>query len=181
MMIRHAVRLAKLDVFYRSGSLPADVLAVDGADCDDIGRLLRHVPWPQLITLGAIRLNPDFGMSSYAIGGADCDIIAGSTIVELKTSAKPSALADLRQLVGYLLLASAEDDAGHGQQPFGIDSVAIYYARFGSLVRYCARDVLGRPSFLQIRDTFISNATRLMSGDPLDHWRTRPEQLRLGF
>ena len=58
---------------------------------------------------------------------ADCDLVAGGMLVELKTTVKKPSLgvADLWQLLGYVLMDYVDE--------FGITDVALFSARYGYL------------------------------------------------
>ncbi len=130
-MVRHALRLARLDPFYRAGYVDERAGEVDPSDVADIVCLLDLVPWKDIGSGTPLLLNPDFGPASTAVGGADADIIAGRRLVEMKAVTRVRPLDDLRQLAGYLLLARAAqlNDPSYPE----IREVAIYYARHGFL------------------------------------------------
>ena len=69
------------------------------------------------------------------IGGADADLLVGSTLVELKTRGKLELQQrHLHQLVAYALLDYDDN--------YGIKELAWYSARHGALVRLTLTDVL---------------------------------------
>jgi hypothetical protein len=181
VMIQHSVRLAGLDLMYRSGYRPDSLSTLDLASCYDVGTLLRRVPWTTLTALGPIRLNPKFGKWSSHIGGADADLIAGTTLIELKTEAKIQPRRCLQQLVGYALLASAADEDAQMVEKFALDAVGIYYARCEAFVRLSLEPVFAHRQFREIRDEFLDKARRATDGDSLTHWRTQPVQLSFSF
>lgn len=100
---------------------------------------------PELLTDPEAILNPTFA-GSEAVGGADADLIANRTLVEIKTTRRAHAhwAADLRQLVSYLLLDW--DDR------YGIERVGLYYARQGLLLTWTIGELLdvlaGKPTNL---------------------------------
>jgi len=88
----------------------------------------------QRITLGPVFLG------SGRVGGADADLIAGSTLIETKTSRldAPISLEHVYQLVGYFLL-DAHDE-------FEVRSLAFYLPRRGLLVSRKAESFLEHAS-----------------------------------
>jgi len=83
-------------------------------------------------------LNPRFA-GSHDAGGADADLIVGTCLIELTTQVRPLAPAKLWQLHAYALLDY--DDR------YRLDSVGIYLARWGTLIRWSLSEfvsLLGR-------------------------------------
>jgi hypothetical protein len=75
-----------------------------------------------------VNLNPTFA-GSRDVGGADADLIVNGCLIDLKASINPVIDAKwLRQLAGYVLLDY--EDEHH------IDSVGVYMARQGALLRW---------------------------------------------
>jgi hypothetical protein len=61
------------------------------------------------------------------VGGADADLIAGDTLIEIKTTKTGAIERDqVRQLVGYVCLARAS-------QAYEVNKVAVYASRFAAL------------------------------------------------
>ena len=76
-----------------------------------------------------IRLNPTFGKYSAMVGGADADIIADDTLIDIKTTKSPTYKPDYwQQLLGYCALANAS--RGRRER---IRRLGIYFSRFGVL------------------------------------------------
>lgn len=95
-------------------------------------------------------LNPVFAQSA-AVGGADADMIAGTTLLEIKTTINPRIeSAWIRQLLGYLLL----DTEGE----FAVASLGLYLARQGRLIEWPLHESL-----------------EVMAGRPIDLARARRE------
>ena len=62
------------------------------------------------------------------VGGADADLLVGSTLIDIKTTIKWGYMwADAAQLVGYYVLAAMNGE------PWPIDRLAIYRSRFGRI------------------------------------------------
>jgi hypothetical protein len=83
---------------------------VEALDLEDLMELMRLVPWKDLGSPTLLWLNPDFGVHSTRVGGADCDLISGDRLLEIKATVTPNRRPDLRQLLGYLILARAANE-----------------------------------------------------------------------
>ncbi len=91
-----------------------------------------------------LHLNPDFEQSK-ALGGADADVIAGSTLLDWKTAAsRPTGRHDLWQLVGYALADTPN--------AYGIDTVGISAVRWRRRVCWPLADLLADLSGGRARD-----------------------------
>ena len=120
--------------------VPLDVLIdtlVHPACVEDIVALTKVArgSLAQLVARGApVVAGPTF-VGSGDVGGADADLLVGSTLVEFKTRGNLELQQrHLHQLVAYVLLDY--DDV------YGIDDLAWYSARHGALVRLSLSDVL---------------------------------------
>ena len=75
-----------------------------------------------------VSYNPTFGEASMMVGGADADLLVGTTLVEIKTTVKWGYMwADAAQLVGYYVFAAMVGE------PWPISRLAIYRSRFGRI------------------------------------------------
>jgi hypothetical protein len=125
-----SARLAPLDLVFRAGRSPFadDSPPLDHASiASEVAALLEvATPLWSLAEERPLLLNPE--VRGDLVGGADADIVAGSTLVELKTTKDPVVQRDhLRQLVGYACLAAAAPRASFPR----IDTLAVYFPRFG--------------------------------------------------
>ena len=149
---------------------------VDTRDVADLRALLAIVPWKVLGSAEALWLNPNFADQSTRVGGADADIIMGDLLLDLKVVTKCSPRRDLRQLIGYLLLARA---AVRDEPTFpAITRIGVYYARHGHLSTLPASDFIARPAFRSVEKRFFVKAdrlfrTRLTGSKPRKKRRTR--------
>jgi hypothetical protein len=111
----HAVRLAWLDLVVRAGYLDRDFATAPDEDVEDVLGMLAATPFDRFVGTKPIILNPRFGQSSRALGGADADFIAGDLLVDIKVKSEcgglPAILYD--QLLGYVLLSRIE----HSKNP----------------------------------------------------------------
>jgi hypothetical protein len=104
-----------------------DIARLSSLFCSTQADLLASQSW---------HLNPRFS-ASMALGGADADIILDGCLLDLKTSkhADPKR-AELWQLAGYAL-ADLNDE-------YKIESVGLYYARYGSFITWPLGEFLKR-------------------------------------
>src|SRR5258708_1948657 len=88
---RHAIRLARLDTFRRSGILDPSMFAEpDLDDVDDLVAMLAIVPLEEFLNKRPLILNPSFGDSSTLVGGADADLFVGETLIDLSNFCRRS-------------------------------------------------------------------------------------------
>ena len=157
---RQALRLAQLDPFFRAGYL--DLRFDDDPDPNDVQDLLAMlgiVPFKLLVHEDVVLLNPTFGSSGALVGGADADLITGSSIIDVKVrKAGTWGPRDFMQLIGYLILGRQERRA---RRPFPrLDCIGIYFARHGYLWTHDVRVMLRTKKFREIEDWFLKRARR---------------------
>lgn len=150
-MAIHSVQLAQLDVVYRSG-YPPSFGAESGIDeqaaAAEVFALMTQASslWA-LATREPLVLNPSFGLASHSVGGADADLIAGNTLVEIKTTKAACIERDhMRQLLGYAILARAE------RRLPKIQSVAVYFSRHGVLEEIPLRTDVVESTYFEAAD-----------------------------
>lgn len=115
--------------------LPTSPVGVPELVAEDVARLSwRFYDTQRDLMRGQAVLNPTFA-GSRDVGGADADLIVDRCLIDVKTTTKPRLEArTLYQLLGYVLL----DYDGR----YDVDSVGIYLARQGILVRWPLEDLL---------------------------------------
>jgi hypothetical protein len=114
---------------------------------EDCVRLLEAVQWDELRLQVPICLNPTFGDSSSAVGGADGDIISCSRLIETKSGVKVKLRDDLRQLVGYLILAHLEGTE--------LVELVLYYVRYNAVLVWPTAAFAEHPAFVETCDRFV--------------------------
>jgi hypothetical protein len=158
----HAIRLAKLENFYRSGQFDRTFENADPEDVEELIDLLAVVPWDELVHDKILLLNPTFGESSSLVGGADADLIAGNTLIDLKTTKKDRIeVVYLDQLLGYFLLARNQ----HRTDPTFpvIKRFAIYFCRHGHVWAQDATLWTSCPDFPELERWFFDHAKEVLS------------------
>src|SRR5437773_1827250 len=136
-LLKSAIRLARLDTIYRSSGgfeyLDAPIAEIELAELRALFLGIKPHEWR---TEGPCLLNPTFGMASHAIGGADADAIVGSLLVDVKSTKNLTlTVDDWLQLLGYRLLSMLQQVAS-GEAGPEIDTLGIYFARYGHLARW---------------------------------------------
>jgi len=149
-MALHALRLAKLDVIFRAGIVDPSLRSADPLDVQDLVLLCKTIPFegPMSVCLdNRVWLNPTFGRYSAGIQGADADVVASSTLIDIKTTINPDVRPHLAQVIGYAMLAEAYRSNEDPAFPL-LESVGIYFARQGRLVSLPMKPVRESPDFL---------------------------------
>ena len=153
-LLEVAVHMAKFERLYRSGgrnTVPdIDYLTVEPAPPEvivDLSRLMEIFE-ETFMTSGILKkkskvlFNPNFGVVSEMVGGADGDIYIDGTLYDFKTG-KHNRLVknESLQMAGYYLLGefdTALDPTTYGfhGSHMNIKRVAFYRARYGE-IEYC--------------------------------------------
>jgi hypothetical protein len=155
----HAIRLAKLDNVFRAIQLDPSPEEAAPEDVEDLLGILEIVPFESLLHDKVLLLNPTFGEASRLVGGADCDLISGDMLVDLKTTKGDTMQAPaLDQLLGYFLLAR---EYRREQPTFSeIKRVALYFCRHGCLWPLETSAWTERPDFLDVERWFLERAKK---------------------
>ena len=141
-MIADVWFLAKLEDIFRVGGVRSELnnrprMDPDGTleeppslvveDMQALWDLLEQ-NWEFFSSSEAVSYNPSFGEASMLVGGADADLLVGTTLDDIKTTVKWGyRWADAAQLVGYYVFAAMVGE------PWPIDRLAIYRSRFGRI------------------------------------------------
>jgi hypothetical protein len=110
-------------------------------------------------------LNPTFGSASNRVGGADADIISGDRLWDLKTTSAPTFADDLRQLLGYLVLARAAHEEDRAFPV--IATLGVYHARHGHLWAVDVATITSKLQFPAFERGLLSRADELANSDRL--------------
>lgn len=154
----HAFRLARFDAIYRAGRHDKLFVKPKASDLEEIVTMLDAVPWASFKKRRTL-LNPTFGEYSLAVGGADADVITGDMLLDIKV--KQDAIidkADIRQVVGYLLLARAARRSG-AKLP-ELETIGIYFARHSHMWTASVAEMVAMPEFAEVEVWFIERVIR---------------------
>ncbi len=157
------VYLARVAIIYRSWFLwtgwrdkqyrQARLLApVAPAMRDELTALVSIVPWDRFV--GRVCVNPEFGEGSLALGGADGDLLVDDAIIDVKTVSRSIGIEDVRQVVGYALLANRFGVDRY--RPVKVERVGVYLSRRGDLRVFDLRDCIHDGSRDQVLDYLLA-------------------------
>lgn len=174
-LLESTLNLAYLEVVYRTGEIPPNFGEIDEKDIEDLRNLLSIVK-PKLFTVRKYAiLNPDFGLGSALVGGADADLIIDDVLIEIKTTTSGEVKPEyIYQLVGYYILSKIDPDHLNWEirrfYPGEVDikRVGIYFSRHGELVTFDVKDLVSDESIDFLVEFF-----------KLGEWDLPPEAVKL--
>lgn len=175
-------QLASLDVLYRSGRFdPAFKPSANATN--ELMKLIGHLdPLARFSPQNRCILNPSFD-AGQKVGGADADLVIDDRLIDLKTSGKLSVrLDDLLQIVGYAALQrldGLECGGAKFDQPF--QSVELYFARFGELLKWRLEDLFPDKGFDRFCAVFEKEMNIFEEENDMAYPDFEPEWEELGF
>lgn len=138
-LLEDSLLFAYCEQVYRSGHVPPTSTLTDAGfftyredDVSDLHRLLQLMESsPKLLTTQQeIYMNPHFGEYSTMVGGADADMVFGTTLIDMKTTVHLNDIQDyFRQLIGYYLLSTYDNTFARP-----LENLAVYLPRFDMLL-----------------------------------------------
>lgn len=154
----HVFRLARLDAIHRAGRHDKLFVKPRNSDLEEIVSMLDAVPWASFKKRQTF-LNPTFGDYSLAVGGADADVITGDMLLDIKVKQDATIeKEDIRQVVGYLLLARAARRSG-AKLP-ELKTIGIYFARHSHLWTASVAELEAKPEFAEVEAWFIQRVMK---------------------
>ncbi|MCP2033019.1 hypothetical protein L1279_000002 [Planomicrobium sp. HSC-17F08] len=153
-LLEISVHLAKLEQIMRNGAafndINIDYLFSVSAPVDvieDLKNLMaafeENFMIPEVINKKSkVIFNPDFGIGSILVGGADADIFIDGTLYDFKTTKNYNLVQkDNLQMIGYFILNELANECaistGIGTNyDMNIKRIAFYKARFGEIEYY---------------------------------------------
>lgn len=138
-LLRSCLDLAAIDGLVRAGELRGSLGQADPRDLRDLRNLFALIPQRHFLNGSPCLLNPAFSFPH----GADCDLLIGTTLIEIKTT----KFSDLKQeyyqqLLGYYLI-----NLGNQNDPREIDHIGIYFSRHGYLWTLPIEELGGEQAF----------------------------------
>jgi len=114
------------------------------ATLDELKAMVELVPWQAFEPQRRIHFNPEFGVATRKLYGADADLAVDGTLVDVKTQQHCYVgIKAIRQVVCYAALANRY--GMDGKAPFrSISRVGVYLARAGRLETFDLRECLAR-------------------------------------
>lgn len=149
-LIQAALNLAHCDVLHRIGWLDARFGEAAGDDeVAELRSLIKVTPLDKFTDCETCLLNPDFGVGSTRIGGADADLLLDDTLIEVKTTINLQLRVETwRQLIGYAAL-NEHFPIGGGHEPRPIRNIGIYFARHGVFKTWPLRHLVAGDRFAE--------------------------------
>lgn len=167
---RYKVKREELDINYLIFE-PAKIEVIN--DLDKLMRVFEEkFMIPEIINKKSkVVFNPNFGVGSLLVSGADADIIIDGTLYDFKTSQDRSLKKkDNLQIIGYYLLnelaiATLSDELGFVYTHADIKKLSFYKARFGEVELYDVEKHLpynaAKPKLIEIAEHFKEKQGRL--------------------
>lgn len=132
-LIRSAIFIAKLDIYFRAGIFEYDIATVAEEDIMDLRTLYQIFRKQDFCYEKRCFLNPTFGKGSMIVGGADADIIIDDTLIDIKVTKNLELERSMfNQLICYYFL-SVIGGINTNSKLKPIKKVGIYFARHGYL------------------------------------------------
>lgn len=133
-LIELSIKLAEIDAVVRVGyDCIGNAVSVKKSEISELRQMLYLLNKSDWVVDSFCVLNPVFN-NSCIVGGADCDVILGNRLIEIKTTKKFSLTQDFfNQIVGYYIL----NEMGGllcVDFPIEIKTVSVYFARFGKFI-----------------------------------------------
>lgn len=152
-LIKSSVFLAKLDVTSRAQFIDSNLDNIRPESIDELNELFTIVPWNLFKAEEQCLLNPNFGIGTAIVGGADADLIIDNTLIDIK-STKDLEIdrKNLNQIIGYALLSIIDNN--QGGKNLDIKRVGIYFARFGEFWNMPLSDFCDKDKFVCLADEF---------------------------
>ena len=166
-----AYRLAHLDLAIRAGPDRVNWRSINylrSEDAADLKALLEIVDEGTFHAARACILDPRLPASEL-VGGAYPDFILDHCVLDVNTSHEPRFDArDIYRLVGYYLLlglGGISHENGKTEQ-CAVNSVGIYFARFGQLWKVPVKEILPPSSVPEMTRWFVESACGPGRGRP---------------
>jgi hypothetical protein len=157
-LLKSSLLLAKLDVVYRAGKIPENLEQIDEKDIEDLRNLLAIVEPSTFKSSGVVILNPEFGLASALVRGADADLLIDDLLIDIKTVKEASLSQEyFNQLIGYYALSKIERIDGTPPQ-HAIKRLGIYFSRYAHLYIMPIEEVIDAQRFPDFLKWFRNRA-----------------------
>jgi hypothetical protein len=164
-ILRSAILLAPLDLLHRAGVIDKNIGKFDNEDIKDLKKLISIVDPKIFIAKRLCIVNPTFREASRLVGGADADLLIDNMLIEIKT-VKYLKLHryHLNQIIGYCILSRIGGING-APSKHRIDTLGIYYSRYGKLYTLPVKAVINERRLLSFIRWFRKRAIKEMRAD----------------
>ncbi len=131
--------LASIDGLVRAGGIRGSLGQADRQDLCELRNLLDLIPQSPFLDGVPCMLNPIFRFPS----GADCDLLIGTTLIEIKTTKFSEIKQDYyQQLLGYYLLNLSDQ-----RSPREIEHIGVYFSRHGYVWTIAIEEIGDKKTF----------------------------------
>jgi len=139
-LLESCIHLAIIDGLVRAGEMRGTLEKTDPKDIQDLRNLLALIPSTPFLDKEPCVLNPVFSFPS----GADCDLLLGDTLIEIKTTKFSDMKQEYyQQLLGYYLINF------NGNRSYAIQRIGVYFSRHGYLWSIDINDIASNDVFLR--------------------------------
>lgn len=154
IFMEDCMKLAGLDVYYRAGYIPEHGLT--GAAREDVTDLFNLANETKNYTsFFTVRekliCNPEFGMATILLEGADADLIIDGTLIEIKTESSFGYKAShIRQLIAYYMLSRLTPSFGSE-----ITRLAVFNPRYCRFIYLDIEELAKEMDLRHFMDRFV--------------------------
>lgn len=156
-----ALKMAQVEQAYRSGRLQTDPTTND--NLQDLCNLIESTIQSErlLKTNQKMYMNPSFGYFGTLVGGADADMVFGTTLIDIKTTVHKKSFQEyFQQLFGYYLLSELDKTFDASLQNLAVYLPrydALYFVRLDVLRGLIDIDIFAK-EFLELIEEYDNNA-----------------------
>lgn len=146
------IQISYIDIARRSGIVDPDFGLFTDEDILDLENLYSLMIAHDWRCKDQCKLNPNFGITSALVGGADADLIIDDMLIDIKVLANPGMTRQhFNQLFGYYFLSRIQGD-------YTINKLGIYSARYSDLITFNVEDILDTNQIEKLTDWFYKEA-----------------------
>lgn len=139
-LLESCLHLAVIDGLVRAGEMRGPLGEMDPRDIQDLRNLLAIIPSYPFLEGYRCKLNPSFPFPD----GADCDLMIGNELIEIKTTKFSEMRREYyQQVLGYFLLNMK---AG---MRYPVQHIGVYFSRHGYLWSVAIDTIASNEAFQQ--------------------------------
>ena len=147
--------LAQFDPIFRRGVFLSGFGEIDQKDIVDLKKLVEIIPNDFFQIEKRCLLNPNFGIGSKIVFGADADLIIDDDLIDIKVTKEIDLKRTLfNQIIGYYflsLIGGINGDKGNEK----VKNICIYFARYGYLLKLSISDFLNEMEIIKFKSEFL--------------------------
>lgn len=178
-LLKDALFLAKLDLYFRSRLLVPDLFRENPLDVLDLENLYKNIKTADFKCRNHCFINPVFGEGSVLVGGADADLILDGMLIDIKVTKDLKLKRDyLNQLIGYYILALI-GGINEGHKGTLIRKVGIYFARHGVIWSVSLSELATLEKFTVFQNWLVNHIKSANKESWLERLKNSKEYLEL--